>query len=234
MNQSDAARFFELLDLTYDMIGVGAGKIISPAAKAMFFQDLERYPLDLIEGALAAHRQDPKRGSFTPKVSDITYQIERRRRVLWLPADEAWARISKPGKPVKQKNGKINYGAAEPGPCLLTNEIAQALAAATPLLEAGDDIAARMAFKGCYDRLVERAKLERRGPVYFVSPGGSFEEQQAVVDEGVRQGLLAAPAPTAPLLESSTRTIGAKPDLKALMLSLNQKTMPPPEAQDYE
>lgn len=220
MNASDRLPFFELLDLTYDMIGVGPAKIISPAAKAMFFQDLERYPLDLIEGALAAHRQDPKRGSFTPKVSDITYQIERRRKVSWLSADEAWAQVPK----------------IEGQPGLLNDVTAQALAVANQFLALPkpDNTAARMAFKGCYERLVERAKLERRGPVYFVSPGGSFEEQQAVVEEGVRMGLLAAPPPAAPLLESSTRTHGAKPDLKALLLSMQPKTMPPPEPEDYE
>jgi hypothetical protein len=221
MNQQDAQAFFELLDLTYDMIGVGAGKIISPAAKAMFFQDLERYPLDLIAGSLAAHRQDPERGKFTPKVSDIVYQIERRRRVSWLSADEAWAQVPK----IEGQAG------------LLNDVTAQALAVATPFLVLArpDLTAARMAFKGCYERLVERAKLERRGPVYFVSPGGSFEEQQAIEQEGVRQGLLPARVEAVvPLLETTKRTPGAKPDLKALLLTLQPKTIEPPEAQDYE
>jgi hypothetical protein len=223
MNANDRMAFFELLDLTYDMIGVGAGKIISPAAKAMFFQDLERYPLDLISGSLAAHRQDPERGKFTPKVSDIVYQIERRRRVSWLSADEAWAQVPK----------------AEGQPGLMNDVTAQALAVANQFLALPrpDMTAARMAFKGCYERLVERAKIERRGPMYFVSPGGSVEEQQAVTDEGVRQGLLAAPRPTnaVPMIDiTPQRTPGAKPDLKALLHDLKPKEMPPPEAQDYE
>jgi len=221
VNQTDATRFFELLDLTYDMIGSGANKVISPAAKAMFFTDLERYPLDLIEHALAAHRLDPERGKYTPKVADISYQIERRRRVSWLSADEAWAQVPK----------------LEGQPGLMNDATAQALAVAAPFLAQArpDMTAARMAFKGCYERLVERAKLERRGPVYFVSPGGSYDEQQAVQLEGVRLGLLAAPrVEAAPQLENGTRTPGAKPDLKALLLSLQDKSMPPPEAQDYE
>lgn len=220
MNQHDQLPFFELLDLTYDMIGVGAAKVISPAAKAMFFQDLERYPLDLIAASLAAHRGDPERGKFTPKVADIVYQIERRRRVAWLSADEAWSQVPK----------------AEGMPGLMNDITAQALAVANPFLiqDRPDMTAARMAFKGCYERLVERAKLERRGPVYFVSPGGSYEAQQAVVAEGVRLGLLAAPPPAAPLIENGKRTAGAKPDLKALMLSLTPKTMPPPEPRDYD
>lgn len=221
MQPNDFDAFAEILDLTYDMIGVGAGKVISPAAKAMFFQDLERYPLELINASLAAHRADPERGKFTPKVADIVYQIERRRKVAWLSADEAWSQVPK----------------IEGQPGLLNDVTAQALAVSQQFLNLPrpDLTAARMAFKGCYERLVERAKLERRGPEYFVSPGGSYEEQQAVVQEGVRQGLLPAPRENpVPLLETTKRTLGAKPDLKALLLSMQPKEMPPPEPQDYE
>jgi hypothetical protein len=219
MNQADAPRFFELLDLTYDMIGVGPAKVISPAAKAMFFQDLERYPLELLEASLAAHRQDPERGKFTPKPADIIFQIERRRKVNWLSADEAWSQVPK----IEGMAG------------LLNDVSAQALAVAIPLLDAGDETAARMAFKGAYTRLVEVAKLERRGPKYWVSPGGSFEEQLAVEAEGVRQGLLAPPTRPAEVPRLTNEpTPRSKPDLKALLLSLKPKTMLPLEKQDYE
>jgi hypothetical protein len=224
MTPADRLPFFELLDLTYDMIGSGANKVISPAAKAMFFTDLERYPLELIEAALAAHRQDPERGRFTPKVADISFQIERRRRVSWLSADEAWAQVPK----------------LEGEPGLLNDVTAQALAVANQFLNLPkpDLVAARMAFKGCYERLVERAKLERRGPVYFVSPGGTYEAQQAVAAEGVRLGLLAPPKPQ-PVVAigqsgNSGRLHGPKPDLKALLLTLKPKNVIPLEKQDYE
>jgi hypothetical protein len=218
MTPHDAPRFFELLDLTYDMIGVGPAKVISPAAKAMFFQDLGRYPLELLEASLAAHRQDPERGKFTPKPADIIFQIERRRKVNWLSADEAWSQVPK----IEGMAG------------LLNDVSAQALAVATPLLNAGDETAARMAFKGAYNRLVELAKLERRGPQYWVSPGGSFEEQEAIRAEGVRQGLLAAPKPEAEAPRLSHTPSSAKPDLKALLLTLKPKHMIPMTKEDYE
>lgn len=222
MIPEDARDFYALLDSTYDLIGVGAAKVISAPSKAMFFEDLQQYPLEMIKGALRAHRQDPERGKFTPKPADIVFQIERRRAVLWVTADEAWAKVPK----------------SEGQPGLLNDVTAQALAVAMPFLTQAkpDQTAARMAFKGCYERLAERAKLERRPPKYFVSPGGSFEEQQAVVDEGVRQGLLHAPEPAAPIqqIENKPRTPGAKPDLKALLLSLQPKTMPTPEESDYD
>lgn len=220
MNAADRLPFFELIDITYDLIGkTAAAKMIGPAAKAMFFEDLERYPLDLIRAALSAHRSDPAVGQFTPSPAHIIAQIEKRRRVAWLSADEAWAQVPK----------------IEGQPGLLNDVSAQALAIAAPLLAGGDDTAARMAFKACYTRLVDLAKLERRGPQYFVSPGGSYEEQAAVVAEGQRLGLLAAPpTTTAQQMLASSRTPGVKPDLKALLLSLTPKTIPPPERKDYE
>lgn len=222
MNQDDAPAFFVMLDTTYDLIGVGPAKIISPAAKAMFFTDLQMYPLHLIEQALAAHRIDPERGRFTPKPADIASQIERRRAVQWLGADEAWAQVPK----------------IEGQPGILNDVTAQALAVAMPFLTQPkpDQVAARMAFKSCYDRLADRAKLEKRPPKYFLSPGGSPEEMQAVAAEGVRLGLLAQHqvVEIKAIAAPPKRTPGAKPDLKALLLSLTPKTMPPPEAQDYD
>lgn len=222
MTPDEAPAFFALLDTTYDLIGVGPAKVISGAAKAMFFEDLQHYPLHLIKSALQAHRVDPDRGRFTPKPADIASQIERRRAVQWLGADEAWAQVPK----------------AEGQPGLLNDVTAQALAVAMPFLTQPkpDQVAARMAFKSCYDRLADRAKLEKRPPKYFLSPGGSPEEMQAVIDEGVRLGLLAphSAVEVKTIGAPPKRTPGAKPDLKALLLSMTPKTMPPPEAQDYD
>lgn len=219
MNNSDRLTFFELLDVTYDLIGkTAAAKVISAPAKAMFFEDLERYPLDLIRAALSAHRSDPAVGQYTPSPAHIIAQIEKRRTVTWLSADEAWAQVPK----------------LESQPGLLNDVSAAALAVAAPLLADGEDMAARMAFKAAYTRLMEKAKLERRGPKYWLSPGGTMEEQAAVVEEGRRQGLLPKPEKEeAPLLEQSKRTPGAKPDLKALLLGMRINTMPAPDPEDY-
>lgn len=217
MHDHDEAAFYTLLLDTDEAIRPGS-KPRTEGAMNLVFEDLRQYPLELVGKALTAHRRDPDRGQYLPNSSHIEHQINIRRPVVWLSADEAWSRAPK----------------IEAQPALMTNEIAQALAAAAPLMGDRDKTPARMAFKACYDRLVERAKLERRGPVYFVSPGGSYEDQQAVIEEGQRMGLLPAPkAEAVPLLETR-RTPGAKPDLGKLLLSLNQKTMPKPEASDYE
>lgn len=172
MQTNDFKAFGEILDATYDMIGVGAAKVISPTAKAMFFADLQHYDLEMVRCALAAHRQDPERGRFTPKTADVVYQIERRMPSMWLSADEAWARMPK----------------SEADSAMLTDEIAEAMAAATALLGMGDKVAARMAFKGAYDRLVEQAKINGRRPVYFPSFGSESSQRPTMLAEAVRKG----------------------------------------------
>lgn len=218
MKPSDSPAFFKMLDDTFDVIGKSAAaKIISPAAKAIFFNDLKRYPLELVEQSLSAHRMDPDRGRFTPTPADIASQIERRRPLQWLSADEAWAQVPK-------REG-------EPG--IMNDITAQALAVAAPLLAEGDDVAARMAFKGCYQRLVERAKLDRRNPEYFVTPGGSPEDYQNVIDDAVRKGLLPEPKNVPILLLGAAPSRKGRAALEALKLEFKPKTMPEPEAEDY-
>lgn len=173
MSPEDQQPFFDEVDATCDVIGC---KVLSGAGKAMMFTDLERYPFELIAAALAAHRADKDRGQWAPSTANIEYQIDRRRKNAWLSADEAFARLT----------------FEESEPCLLNQVTAQALAVAAPHMNQArpDRNAARMAFRACYERLVEQEKLNRQPPQYFVSPGGSIEAQDAVKAEGVRMGLL--------------------------------------------
>lgn len=173
MSPDDAKAFFELLDATCDAIG---SKVISGGGKAIMFQDLERYDFQLVSAALAAHRQDQDRGQWQPSVAHIEYQINRRRKNAWISADEAFARLS----------------FDESTPLLLNQVTAQAYAVAAPHMNQRkpDTNAARMAFRACYDRLVEQEKLNRNPPQHWVSPGGSIEQQEEVKAEGVRLGLL--------------------------------------------
>lgn len=213
MQPNDAPAFFKMLDITFDLIGKSpAAKVISAEAKAMFFNDLKRYPLEYIDAALQAHRMDADRGRFTPTVADISSQIERRRPMQWVSADEAWAAAPK----------------IENQPAVVNATVVQALATAQPLMDAGDMVAARMAFKGTYDRLVAAAKLERRGPEYFVSPGGTYDEQQAVIEHAQNMGLLPPPKTQAKvMIEGSSRA--GKQRLAALLQELKPKMIGGPD-----
>ncbi len=190
MIPADYDEFAALLVATYDLMGkTPAAKLISAGSLGLFFGALREYSLADIRMGLEQH---VRTGTFTPVPNDIRAAIEARRPVQWISADEAWARIPKAAQAGMLENGRPDYRAAEPPPCLLNQVTALALAVAAPFLAEGDDNAARMAFRACYDRLAAQAKLHGSKPEYFLSPGGSHEEQQDVLAEGARLGLIAA------------------------------------------
>lgn len=213
MEAADRLPFFELLDATCEAISMR--QPMTAGAKVLLWEDLERYPFELVRAALAAHRQDKDRGQWQPNTAHIEYQIDRRRKNNWLSADEAFARIT------------FEQGQ----PCILNQVTSAALAVAAPFMdqERPDKNAARMAFRACYDRLVEQEKLNRRSPRHWVSPAGSQEEQNAVREEGIRLGLLGPTwsPPAAPQLGYSAPPPGAMEALK----NFSFKALPPPEAE---
>lgn len=217
MEADEKMKFFELLDATCDAISMR--QPLSGGAKALMWEDLERYPFELIRAALAAHRQDKDRGQWQPNTAHVEYQIDRRRRNNWLSADEAFARM--------------NFD--ERAPMLLNQVTSAALAVAAPFMEQRrpDQNAARMAFRACYDRLVAVEKLERRGPQHWISPAGTQEAREALQAEAARLGLLtvkgvpfAAPS-SAPQLGHSTMP----PEVRAALAGFRFKSLPPPEAE---
>ena len=91
---------------------------------------------------------------------------------------------------------------AEPGPdeawammprdedtsVVMTEEMAQALHIAQPLLDEGDQIAARRAFIEAYKRIVDAAKRAGMPPRWFPSLGHSKDGREAALIEAVRLG----------------------------------------------
>jgi len=137
----------------------------------MWKRKLASFPDGVVLRAAEAHITGSK---FKPQLADI---IERCRAQVtggWLGADEAWSRMPK----------------TESESAMLTNEISEALGVASPLLEVGEKNAARMAFRDCYNRLVERAKAEGRMPVYFASFGTDAAGRVSVLAKAVTEGQL--------------------------------------------
>lgn len=112
---------------------------------------------------------------FKPQLSDILDRCKTQLDGNWLGADEAWALMPK----------------SEADSALMTEEIAQAMASATELLQMGDKVAARMAFRDAYTRLVEKAKLEGRQPVYFPSFGTDVQGRLSMLASAVTAGHIA-------------------------------------------
>ncbi len=68
-----------------------------------------------------------------------------------------------------------------------TEQIAEAAGIARPVLDAGDEVGARMAFRDAYDRIL-RERPE--APRWFASLGSDHGRRTAAIDRAVRAGLL--------------------------------------------
>lgn len=148
----------------------------------MWWKALQHFPDGLILRAAERHLTTSQ---FKPKLADIVQGCAAQLDGNWLGADEAWALMPK----------------SENDSAMLTDEIAQAIAAATPLLEGRDKVAARMAFKDAYNRLVEKAKIEGRSPRFFPSFGVDPVGRVTMLATAVRAGQITLEKATAALPE---------------------------------
>ena len=146
------------------------GKNLSPVALAMMANDLKEYPIELINAALINVRKGNKQ--FT--LGAIITEIETLKPDGRLGADEAWAL----------------YPHDEADSAVITNEIAEAMQVANPLLNEGDKIGARMAFKEAYNRIVTQNKAAGLTPKWFPSLGHDKNGREEVLKRAVELGRL--------------------------------------------
>lgn len=74
-----------------------------------------------------------------------------------------------------------------------TSEMAEAFTVARPLLNAGDEVGARMAFKDAYKRLVTEARSLNRPVRWNVSAGWDAGRHHLAIQDAVNAGLLEGP-----------------------------------------
>jgi hypothetical protein len=196
MRPDDYDEFALLLDTTFDMIGKSpAAKVISGDAKAMFFEDMQRFPLALVRSALAAHRADGERGRFTPSPSDLIFQIERHQARDQRPkAEEAWALCLR--------------SVDEQMTVVWTQECATAFAMAKPAMDQTGPISARKAFLEIYERLVTEARRAGVPVAWIVSAGLDKIGYEIVVKQAIKGGLLLPSAAVALLPAPATEAKG--------------------------
>lgn len=153
------------------------GVTFEPVKIALWANGLQCFPDHIIEAAVYAHIQNPDRGRFAPRLAEIIGNCDALSPgAKWLGAEEAWSQMPR----------------GEGESAMLTNEAAEALTAANDLIATGDKVAARMAFKEAYERLVAKAKMEGRRPAYFFSAGRDIDGREKVLVEAVRNNLIAA------------------------------------------
>lgn len=141
------------------------GHELSPLAAEAMARELATYPAAAVLGALRRCQRELT-GRLT--LAAILHRIDDGH----LGLEEAWALCPRD----------------EDQTVVWTGEIAGAFFVARPLLQQGDQVAARMAFRECYTRLLQEARNERRAAVWTVSQGhdkaGVCEPVVAAVEKG--------------------------------------------------
>lgn len=185
MKPSEDQKLLEVVKATGEIYG----KQVSLAAALMFLADLDGYSSEAIKTALAKCRKELK--TF-PTVSDVIARIDDGRPGV----EEAWAMIP-----------KDEYSSV-----VWTSEMAEAFGVCRTILEE-DMIAARMAFKEAYLRLMADARAAGRRTEWSPSLGFEKSGRVAAISEAVQKGRLTHEAATALLPDfSETRNSVLKLD----------------------
>lgn len=141
------------------------GRTFSEAAAAVFVEDLAGFDDAAVINALARCRKEV-RGFLT--IADVISRIDDGRP----GPEEAWAMMP-------MEDGKS---------VVWSDEMAAAFGVALPLIEEGETVPARMAFKETYTRLVAEAR-DKRSPVRWTPSLGTHEpDRRAVLMDAVHKG----------------------------------------------
>jgi hypothetical protein len=156
----------------------------------IWWASLSRFELSQVREAFSRHIQDIKTGKFAPRPADILAILEMMNPDGRLGVEEAWAL----------------FPHDEASSAVITDEMAEAMQSARPLMLEGDTIAARMAFKEAYTRITTKNKFNGVAPRWFPSLGHSKEGREEALKQAVTlgrigkeaaQALLPAPMPNA-------------------------------------
>jgi hypothetical protein len=159
-------RLVQLLAATAELLG----SELSGVALAVLAKDLSVYDMNVIERALENVRRNQTRFNQAAIQKEIELLLPDGRPGV----EEAWAM----------------WPHDESVSAVITDEMAEAMTIAGPLLADGDKIGARMAFKEAYTRLVNEAKANKNPVRWFASLGHEKEGREAVLKEAVRLGRL--------------------------------------------
>jgi len=204
---SDKSAFAQMLTTTFTVYSRPA-----PDSNAMrvWFRLLEQFPLEMVQRAFDHFvATEPKFPPTPAAIRDLLGANADNRPGV----DEAWA---------------IALTSRDEAETIVwTTETAEAFAACRPVLDMGDEVGARMAFKDAYGRICGTAK-QRGEPVRWVaSVGFDKARREAVLRKAESAGLLPAPQvaallpPPEPELTEAEKEI-ARQHTKKLMEMLAQ------------
>jgi len=143
------------------------GQTISATAAELMAEDLSVYPPGDIRKALQSCRRELT-GKLT--LAAVVQRIE--------------AEDGRPGKDEAWAIAMTTHDEYET--VVLTDEIQLALAAAKPVLDAGDKIGARMAFISAYERLVGQSREDHKAVNWHVSVGFDANRRVQAITKAVQ------------------------------------------------
>lgn len=149
------------------------GYPLSPSAAALMLADLAEYPGAAVLAALTAIRRESA-GKLT--LAAVLTRIEAATTPQRLAPNEAWALV------VRAQDERETV--------VWTDEMAQAWTAVGPLVQAGDLVAARMAFLEAYQRIVTAHRRDGRTPAVSVSWGWDREARGAGIEAAISSGMI--------------------------------------------
>ncbi|MFM0170610.1 hypothetical protein PQR33_14930 [Paraburkholderia sediminicola] len=167
MQDIDKKAFAESLRATFEAVNK---PVPSQDALRAWWALLAPFSLEQVRFALSRHLAESR---FPPTPNDVISRLPEQSDGH-PGADEAWAIALR--------------GADERASCVTTDEVLKAMLIARPVLDRGDEVGARMAFREAYARLVRLARAEQRPAKWFPSLGHDPVMRESVVMEGVRDG----------------------------------------------
>ena len=176
MVKDDFDTFAQMLDDCYALLG--RQNMPTQTAKAMFFRAMKDHSIQTVAHAFEAHIKDPIRGKFPPSPSDLIAQIDG------FVADD--------GRPGPEEAWALTIRAFDESETVVwTDEMAKAMEIAQPIMQMGDEVGARMAFKESYTRQVDDARKSRVAPKWSVSLGHDSRKRHASIVKAETLGLVA-------------------------------------------
>lgn len=143
------------------------GQEMNPGTAAIMAEDLCAYPVPVVKAALKACRFEVK-GKLA--MADILQRVQ--------------VSDGRPGKDEAWSIAMTTNDEFET--VVLTDEIQLALAAAKPVLDAGDKVGARMAFISTYERLVTQAREDNKQVNWHLSVGFDANRRTQAIAKAVQ------------------------------------------------
>lgn len=202
MLEQDKKQFAQVVRSTMLVCG---GSAPESDVLRIWWATFEQFDLADISMAFSQYAQ---RGEYAPKPADILKILDRIKPDGRPTADEAWAMIPRD----------------EMTSAVMTQEMADAWGVARPLLDEGDQVAARMAFKDVYNRNVEESKRNGLPPKWFASLGHDPDGREDALTDAVLRKRITAEFAERLLSPEKADSMRARPGIKQPLLE--NKTNP--------